>query len=659
VIRKILIANRGEIAVRIMETCQHMGIVTVAVYADADENALHVKTADEAVHIGASAASESYLNIARIIAAAQRTGADAIHPGYGFLSENHHFAQAVIDAGMIWIGPAPATIEAMGDKRHAKLLLKDVPLIPGYNGDDQTDDAFITAADEIGYPIMVKAAAGGGGKGMRAVHLRDDLPEALSAARREASQAFGESTLILERLIQNPRHIEIQIFGDTHGNIISLGERECSIQRRHQKIIEEAPSVALDDDLRQRMSAVAVNIGRQLNYVSAGTVEFLLDQDKNFYFMEMNTRLQVEHRVTELITYFGDFVRKQIEIAQGESMDIDTLQTRISKRRNQDQHAIEVRVYAENSANDFLPTTGQVLYWKDREYQDFHYLLDHGIVQGDQITTFYDPLLAKLIVYGDTRDDAIRHLTVVLNQTKLLGIQHNIDFLRRVINHPDFIAGNIDTGFIDRHPDLLADPAEPPQIALIAAAIAKTGAASGWRNNPFRPMRQVFTYNDTKFTVELTKDVRISQAYRVNMNGTHMDVRAWRIEDGVMMLSLDGHRQTVTVVAGSDQAWWVHCPAGTFKLTWIDPLASGATRETRPGSLRSPMPGTIMSISVINGQRVAKGDILLVIEAMKMEHRIKAPHDGIVQAMRLSVGQYLQEGIPLLELQPTQDSDPH
>jgi geranyl-CoA carboxylase alpha subunit len=650
-IRKILIANRGEIAIRIMHTCQHMGITTVAVYSDADENALHVKTADEAVHIGGSPARESYLNIDAIIAAAQRTGADAVHPGYGFLSENHLFARAVIDAGMIWIGPAPDTIEAMGDKRRAKLMLKDIPLIPGYNGDDQSDDALIAAADDIGFPIMVKAAAGGGGKGMRAVHSRAELPDALATARREAQQAFGDATLILEKLLVNPRHIEIQIFGDTHGNVISLGERECSIQRRHQKIIEEAPSVALDDDLRQRMSDVAVNIGRQLHYVNAGTIEFLLDQDKNFYFMEMNTRLQVEHRVTELIWGHLDLVSLQIRAAMGERTVPDSV------RYSPHGHAIELRIYAEDAANDFLPSIGRVLRWNAHTSSPDQGI-DHAVQHDDPVSTFYDPMLAKLFVYGDTRDMAVRRLNEVLVKTYLLGVKSNIDFLRRVINHPDFVSGNIDTGFIDRHPELLADPAEPPPIALIAVSIAKSGSGDHWRNNAFRPVRHTFSYNERNFTVELTKDVRISQAYHVNMDGTHIAVRVWSGDEaGEYAIALDGHRQNVTIAEGDDHAWWVHCPAGTFKLTWIDPLPAGTIREAGVGSLRSPMPGTIRMLFVENGQSVAKGDILLVIEAMKMEHRIKSPHDGIVRSMRLSVGQYVQEGVTLLEIAPT-DSDP-
>lgn len=671
IIHKLLVANRGEIACRVMHTAAAMGIITVAVYSDADANAKHVQQADEAVYIGANAAHDSYLNAEKIINAAKRTGANAIHPGYGFLSENSTFAQAVIDAGLIWVGASPAAIEAMGDKRRAKLLLKDVPLVPGYNGDDQSDKTFITAANEIGFPIMVKAAAGGGGKGMRAVHSVDELPEALQAARREASQAFGDSTLILERLIQNPRHIEIQIIGDAYGKVVSLGERECSIQRRHQKVIEEAPSPAVDADLRARMSAVAVSIGEQLNYSNAGTIEFLVDVDKNFYFMEMNTRLQVEHRVTELISPYGDLVRLQLEIAQGKPLSEHNFTPQ--------RHAIEVRVYAENPSNEFLPTNGKILKWNVDQLQA-HALIDNGVNQGDTVTTFYDPLLAKIIVTGDDRADALKRLDHVLAQTVLLGVQHNVDFLRRVVKHPSFAAGEIDTGFITRHAELVQAPETPPTSVLIAAGIAKTGDLSNhWRNNPYRSVRQTFQFGEQSFTVSLTNEVRNPHVYRVTLsvgertntdlvnvnaqNGQTFDiiVNEHDAQKGELTFSIDGYRQTLSVIEGADQNWWIHSPhEGTFKLTWVSPLPASNTMQqnTATGSLRAPMPGTIIAVHAQNGQHVNQGEVLLVIEAMKMEHRIKAPHAGMVAALHLEVGQYIQEGIPLLELQTSEQADP-
>jgi 3-methylcrotonyl-CoA carboxylase alpha subunit len=666
-----------------------MGISTVAVYSDADAEAKHVKEANEAVHIGASPASESYLNIEKIIAAAKQTGADAIHPGYGFLSENHVFAQAVIDAGIIWIGPPPAAIEAMGDKRRAKLILKDVPLVPGYNGDDQSDEAFIRAANEIAFPIMVKAAAGGGGKGMRAVYSAADLPDALESARREASQAFGDSTLILERLIQNPRHIEIQIFGDTHGNVVSLGERECSIQRRHQKLIEEAPSPIIDQDLRVHMSEVAINIGKQLNYVNAGTVEFLVDADKNFYFMEMNTRLQVEHRVTEDAAQIGDMVEIQLHVANGKPLETRLWLPRfdLSAEKNEDReifpsHGIEVRIYAEDPINQFLPTSGEITQLDSWLGTTHPYItIDTGFESFDAVTTFYDSLIAKISVSSyaqspaERRADAIQTLDSALSRMRILGVKTNIDFLRRVINHPEFIAGNFDTGFIDRHSELLVDPAPPP-IVLIAAALAKSGDLAGhWRNNPYCPVRQTFQFDEQKVEIFLTKDVRNSQAYRVIIGGVWgdtlndtsnevgFDVIVWERDDydDEITLSVNGHRQCVTVAEGDDDVWWAHgANDGTFKLVWVSPLPSGdvLAQAGVVGSLRAPMPGTIIAVHAENGQQVDKGDILLVIEAMKMEHRIKAPHAGIVAALRYGVGQYVQEGVPLLELQSLEEIDP-
>jgi acetyl-CoA carboxylase biotin carboxylase subunit len=659
-IRKILIANRGEIACRIIRTCRHMGIATVAVYSDADTRALHVEIADEAVRVGAAPAAESYLNILAIIEAAQRTGADAVHPGYGFLAENAQFAQAVIDAGLIFIGPPPSVIEAMGSKREAKRIAIEagVPVVPGYNDTDQSDERLITAADEIGYPIMVKASAGGGGKGMRLVASAADLPDALAAARREAKSAFGDDTLLLEKAIQHPRHVEIQIFGDTHGNVMALGERECSIQRRHQKIIEETPSTALDDDLRARMCAAAVSVGKAIGYVNAGTVEFMLDADKNFYFLEVNTRLQVEHSVTEVVSK-EDLVAWQIKVAQG-----DTLPT----AHTFDGHAIEVRVYAEDPANEFLPVTGEILRWQESAGARF----DSGVRSGDTVSVYYDPMLAKVIAHGDTREDAIRRLDYALAQMQLLGLRNNIAFLRRILNHPEFIAGNVDTGFIDRHPELLTEMDDVPLIALVAAAAAKEGLPQDmplasapvidkprslagaylkhWRNNAYRPIRHQFKTGANTYTVNLTP---IGQnRYRVQVGEQEYDLQLEMLGTGDYVLTLDGHRQRVTVVSDDDDLWWVHTPAGAFSLSWISPLPAGRRAAEAEGSLRSPMPGKVIAVNVTDGQIVSKGDILLVIEAMKMEHRIKAPYNGRVASVYYRVGQSVEAGAALLELHP-------
>ncbi|GAB4315972.1 MAG: acetyl/propionyl/methylcrotonyl-CoA carboxylase subunit alpha [Phototrophicales bacterium] len=634
-IRKILIANRGEIACRITRTCHAMGIRVVAVYSDADANALHVELADEAVHIGASPATESYLNIEKLLQAAQHTGADAVHPGYGFLAENPTFAQAVIDAGLTWIGPPPAAIEAMGKKREAKLMLQGVPLVPGYSGEAQDDDTLLAAADEIGYPIMVKASAGGGGKGMRRVDSADAMPAALEIARREAMQAFGDDTLILEKLIENPRHIEIQIFGDHHGNVIALWERECSIQRRHQKIIEETPSTALDDDLRRRMCDVAVSIGQQLGYVNAGTVEFLLDSDKQFYFMEMNTRLQVEHPVTEMITGL-DLVRWQIAVAEGNplpNVEIGRL-----------GHAIEARVYAEDPANDFLPVIGDVLHYSE---PDNDVRFDSGIRSGDRISTYYDPMIAKVIAWAETRDEAIRRLDYALSQTRLLGLRHNISFLRRVLTHKRHLSGDISTAFLDQHPKLMVADETPPPVAWIAAAIAKGGTQGYWRNNAFRPVKHTFTYADESHEIFLTP--ARDDTYLARMNDVEYRVHIISCEDRYWTIVLDGLRQVVLVVMQQDDVW-VHVDGQAYKLTWQTPLPLPGEGAAAEGSLRAPMPGQVIRVNVEVGQEVQQGDVLMALEAMKMEHRILAPYHGRVDKIYFQVGDTVQADVVLLEI---------
>jgi len=642
-IRKLLIANRGEIACRIIRTCRGMGITTVAVYADVDLHAPHVKLADEAIHIGAAPATESYLNIAVIIAAAQRTQADAIHPGYGFLAENADFAQAVAEAGIVFIGPSPAAIQAMGKKREAKLMLKEVPLVPGYQAEDQSDDTLINAAEEIGYPIMVKASAGGGGKGMRRVDTPAELPDALAAARREAAQAFGDDTLILEKFVQNPRHIEIQILGDTHGNVIALGERECSIQRRHQKIIEEAPSPAVDSDLRERMSAVAVKIGQQLDYVGAGTVEFLLDAGGNFYFMEMNTRLQVEHPVTEYV-YNVDLVELQIAIAEGAMItDYANLQSQ--------GHAIEVRIYAEDPGNEFLPSTGDIHLWNGDEIAALaHTRCDSGIQTHSSVTTHYDPMLAKLITYGETRKAAIRRMEYALRKLALLGLRHNIAFLRSVINHPDFTDGDLSTGFLDARPELMAT-VPPHPIHLIAAAIAQhqsQGAGAHWRNNPYAPIKTTFNYNGGSVEIALTPGKDILD-YSVQIEDTVYQVHVIEQTNTQLTMTVDGHYQTINI-AHTDATWWVHASGQTVALHWQTPLPLPGLRAAAAGSLRAPMPGQVVAVHVEVGQTVRADAVLIVLEAMKMEHRIRAPHAGTVEAIYFNAGDTVQADAILLDV---------
>lgn len=634
-----------------------MGIKTVAVYSDADAKALHVEMADEAVHLGASPAKESYLNIEKIIEAAKRTGADAIHPGYGFLAENAVFAQAVIDAGLIFIGPPPSAIEAMGSKRGAKLMLKGIPTVPGYMGEDQSDATMIAEANKVGYPIMVKASAGGGGKGMRQVNMPDEMPAALEAARREALQAFGDDTLILERVVRNPRHIEVQIFGDQLGNVIAVGERECTIQRRHQKIIEETPSTAMTPKLRAEMFKAAASIGTQLGYYSAGTVEFLVDDALNFYFMEMNTRLQVEHPITEETTGF-DLVRWQIMVAEGFPLpDMDVYPA---------GHAIEVRIYAEDPANDFLPATGEILRWREPD----EVRVDSGVRDGDAVSIYYDPMVAKIIAYGEHRDGAIRRLDHALNQLQLLGLRNNIAFLRRVLTHPDHITGNITTGFIAQHPDLLVDADTLPDVVLVAVGIAKnlphplppspyTGRGNTkivrngqWRNNPYRAARERFKQGSGEYEVLLTP--KRDGVYDAQIGEKTYRAEVWSFEDGDMSLALDGHRQWLTIVSSDQQDWWVHVDGQSYHLKWISPLPEAGQKAAAEGSLHAPMPGQIRAVNVAVGQKVSTGDTLMILEAMKMEHRIKAPYTGEVAAVNYQVGQQVQADAVLLELKPTE-----
>ncbi|NWG18442.1 MAG: biotin/lipoyl-binding protein [Chloroflexi bacterium] len=649
-IQKILIANRGEIACRIIRTCREMGIATAAVYTDADAHARYVERADEAIYLGASPAGESYLNIEKLIAAAKRAGADAVHPGYGFLAENARFARVVLDAGLIFIGPPPDAIEAMGSKRGAKLMLKNIPVVPGYMGDEQSDARMLVEAAQIGFPIMVKASAGGGGKGMRQVQTPDELPAALEAARREALQAFGDDTLLLEKVVHKPRHVEVQIFGDQHGNVIALGERECTIQRRHQKIIEETPSTALTPDLRARMFEAARSIGTQLAYYSAGTVEFLVDDHKNFYFMEMNTRLQVEHPITEETTGF-DLVRWQIMVAEGFPLpDMDVYPA---------GHAIEVRIYAEDPANQFLPSTGKIVRWREPS----EVRVDAGVRTGDDVTVYYDPMLAKVIAYGEHREGAIRRLDHALRDLQLLGVRHNITFLRRVLTHPDHLAGDITTTFISDHPELFEPEAPLPAVVLVAAAVARfqsAAAASGadqtgsphWRNNPNRPLRERFKHEGAEYEVQLTPlgDDR----YTAQISEQTYDVQVWARANGGedITLSLDGHRQTVTIVPGDGKTWWAHLDGRSAALAWLSPLPEGRRAAEAAGSLHAPMPGQIRAVNVAVGQRVSEGDTLVILEAMKMEHRIKAPYAGEVTAVFYQVGQSVPPEAVLLELHP-------
>ena len=656
-IHNLLIANRGEVACRIVRTCQKLGIRTVAVYSDADVNALHVQLADEAVRIGPAPVRESYLNIEAIIAAAHRTHADAIHPGFGFLAENPAFARACTEAGLLFIGPTPEAIELMGNKRAAKgqMAAVGVPVIPGYGGSDQSDKRFVAEAEQIGYPVMVKAADGGGGKGMRRVETPDQLPEALAAARRESFSAFGSAELILEKALTRPRHIEFQIIGDTQGHLIHLGERECSVQRRHQKVIEETPSTALTPELRQKMGAAAVKVGQTIQYHNAGTVEFLLDETGEFYFLEMNTRLQVEHPVTEMVTGI-DLVEWQIRIAEGQPLPLMQEQVRWQG------HAIEARLYSENPANQFLPTIGDVVLWRNPVGEGIR--VDTGIQTGDAISIHYDPMQAKLITHALDRPTAIRKLMRLLDETVLLGLEHNLPYLRDVLGHPAHLSGDLHTDFLAEHfagwgthrnsRELVGTQEHPvlstqhsalstdETLALIAAALVQwQGQNRGyWRNSPNQPERVRLGVGGRPVDVWLTPPGRGRDAFLVTLS-TQPDqtysaqLNEFNLPD--VVFTLDDRRQRL-VLAREKGNWWVQIRTNVVKLSQLTLLPEPLPPADAGGSLRAPMPGVIREVLVAVGQQVATGQVLLKMEAMKMEHTIRAAAPGIVEVIYYQPG---------------------
>ncbi|MBE7528189.1 MAG: acetyl-CoA carboxylase biotin carboxylase subunit [Chloroflexi bacterium] len=658
-IHSLLIANRGEIACRIIRTCRRLGIRTVAVYADADVNALHVKMADTAVHIGPSPAPDSYLNIPAIIAATQRAGADAVHPGFGFLAENADFARACTAASLIFVGPSPEAIALMGNKRAAKerVTTVGVPIIPGYGGVDQSDERFLAEATRIGFPVLVKAAAGGGGKGMRLVAEAAALPEALAAARREAQQAFGSDELILEKALIHARHVEIQVFGDRHGNLIHLGERECSLQRRHQKVIEEAPSPAVNKELRQRMGATAVRAAQTVHYHNAGTVEFLLDETGDFYFLEMNTRLQVEHPVTELVTGL-DLVEWQIRVAEGEALPLT--QAQITWRG----HAIEARLYAENPANDFLPVTGDVLLWRPPDGDGVR--VDGGIQTGNAVSIHYDPMLAKIVAYGDDRATAVRRLTRALETTTLLGFAHNIPFLADVLHHPEVMDGRMHIRFLAEHFANWQPPVGDVALALMAVTVAQfehepqPATSQGyWRNNPQQPQIYHYEWDGEVVEARLTPVPRVRRHFHVALSTQpdHMaDVLLTDMAGHQLILTVDGWRQRLTAV-NKQNIWWVQTEKGVVRLTAVPLLPEPQPAADAGGSLRAPMPGSVLAVLVVVGQEVKGGDALLKLEAMKMEHTIRAAGDGIVEEIYYQPGDTVEADAQLIKIKTLRVSE--
>jgi 3-methylcrotonyl-CoA carboxylase alpha subunit len=658
VFSKILIANRGEIACRVIRTARRIGIATVAVYSEADAGALHVAMADEARLIGPPPVRESYLNIARIIEAAQASGAEAVHPGYGFLSENAEFAEACAGAGIVFVGPSPQAIRAMGSKAAAKALMEahGVPVVPGYHGADQDDSRLLAEAGRIGFPVMIKASAGGGGRGMRIVASAAEFARALDGARREAKGAFGDDTVLIERYLERPRHIEVQVFGDHHGNIVHLFERDCSIQRRHQKIVEEAPAPGLSRERRLYIGEAAVAAARAVSYTGAGTIELIAeDNAERFYFMEMNTRLQVEHPVTEAVTGL-DLVEWQLRVAAGEKLPL--LQDEIALSG----HAIEVRLYAENPARGFLPATGTLHRLHLPRGEGVR--VDTGVRRGDAVTPFYDPMIAKIIAQGEDRAAARARLSRALAETAVLGVATNLGFLARVVADPDFADGAIDTGFIERRREPLLAPAEPPPLAWAAAVLHRllsiqepagdAGAADpwsrrdGWRLNlAAAPRDFLFRHGETEYAMAATATG--PGHWQLALDGKAHDLRGEREEDGALAVVLDGVRRTVRVLDDGRGAV-VFLDGESWVFEAIDPLAPPAGADAAGGRLTAPMPGRVVQVLVSAGDTVRQGQAMIVVEAMKMEHTIAAPRDGTVAAVHFAPGDPVEEGTELIAL---------
>ena len=667
---KILIANRGEIACRVAATARRLGVRTVAVYAEADAQAKHVAFCDEAVAIGGSAPKDSYLRWERILQAARDTGAQAVHPGYGFLSENEAFAQACADAGIVFIGPKPSSILAMGLKAESKRLMEQagVPLVPGYHGADQDPALLRREADRIAYPVLIKASAGGGGKGMRIVESGADFEAALASCQREARNSFGDDAVLIEKYVQRPRHIEIQVFGDMHGQVVHLFERDCSVQRRHQKVLEESPAPGLSDELRQRMGAAAVAAARAVDYVGAGTVEFIVEQadydrpeSMKFYFMEMNTRLQVEHPVTEAVTGL-DLVEWQLRVAAGEPLPLRQEQIR------QQGHAIEARICAENPDNQFLPSTGQLQVYRKPAASAFeraNVRFDDGVREGDAISPFYDSMIAKLIVHGDDRQQALARLDAALAQTRIVGLATNVQFLRRVLATDSFAQARLDTALITReHARLFEHPGVSPELALAAASAhawlddldAQASRGCAWvdpwaRRDGFQPhgqSRRVWTWQvgEQRIDTVLLTQPRLSlavgdeppQPFSAQRDGDRLDL-TW----GTSRISAQVH-------AVGEQVH-VFFPDGALVLESVDEWAHAGDQADAGGQLTAPMPGKVLSFAVQAGDTVKAGQAVAVMEAMKMEHTLHAPTDGRVTELLYAPGDQVSDGAELLRIE--------
>ena len=650
-ISSLLIANRGEIAVRVMRTARRLGIRTIAVYSEADTGAMHVAEADEAVCIGPPAPAESYLNIDAVLFAARESGAEAVHPGYGFLSENATFAEACHDAGIVFVGPSAAAIRAMGDKAAAKAAMEraGVPLVPGYHGDAQSPKKLAGEAKKIGFPVLIKASAGGGGRGMRIVQKAADFADALASAQREAKGAFGDDRVILEKYLERPRHIEVQVFGDTQGHLVHLFERDCSLQRRYQKVIEEAPAPGMSAPRRAEIGAAAIAAAKSIDYVGAGTVEFIVDASDNgadgpFYFMEMNTRLQVEHPVTEMITGY-DLVEWQLRVAAGEPLPVN------QESIGQTGHAIEARLYAEDPERDFLPAAGTLVHlrWPDGE----GVRVDTGVRAGDAIAVEYDPLIAKMIAHGPDRNTALRRLHGAMSALQLVGPITNQAFLAAALDHQAFTGGDIDTNFIGEH---LAELVPPPESAsdtvlLVALSflldergqITKPNlhdanspwhATDGWRPNLPAREQLVLRDNEEDIVIDLVDD---GQGWRARLPDETDATAVGKLPDGVRVFR-DGH--TLIVTSGARQTRLIH----------VVPLAEADRGEGADGGLTAPMPGKVVQAMVAAGDSVVRGQTVMILEAMKMEHAISAPADGVVADVFFRAGDQVDEGAELMRL---------
>lgn len=638
----VLVANRGEIACRVMRTAKALGLTSVAVHSDTDRDARHCREADQCVNLGGSKAADSYLQIDKIIAAAKASGAQAIHPGYGFLSENAGFARAIEQAGLIFLGPPASAIDAMGSKSAAKALMEvaGVPLVPGYHGEAQDLQTFRAAAENIGYPVLLKATAGGGGKGMKVVDDESQLAEALASAQREALSSFGDARMLVEKYVLKPRHVEIQVFADQHGHCLYLNERDCSIQRRHQKVVEEAPAPGLSPELRRAMGESAVRAAQAIGYVGAGTVEFLLDARGDFFFMEMNTRLQVEHPVTEAITGL-DLVAWQIRVARGEALPIT--QADVPLRG----HAIEVRLYAEDPSHDFLPQTGRLAVYRESA-EGAGRRVDSGVSEGDEVSPFYDPMLGKLIAWGEDREQAHLRLLAMLDEFAIGGLKTNLSFLRRIIAHPAFAAAELDTGFIPRHEaQLLPKPQPLPDAfwSVAAPAFVQTLPLDRRDDEATSPWSQ-----RNGWRIGLPAQTLLALSCKGEHKVIALTGQQPTVQDQHLVIERHGVRTRHLAVRRGDTLY-VQWDGELQAVSACDPLAAAGARQAHEGGLSAPMNGSIVRVMVAVGQNVAAGAQLVVLEAMKMEHSLRAPRDGVVKAVFGQEGDMVGEGAVLVELE--------